>query len=107
MRAKFSNVVLQNRFSVPHSMLTHKGSSPRSPDGPSLIPMAISSGAPLRAMIRTDAPSEQKSLPSLVRFPASPAKNQSHERRAKLKPLGAKNFPIDSAMPHLEFGQVC
>src|SRR6266581_5593527 len=96
MQAKFSNVVLQHKFLVPHYTLTHKSSSLPSREGRSLICMATSSGASLRTMIRTDAPSDQKSLASLTKFPALPAKNLSHERRAKLKPLYANKFRIGS-----------
>src|SRR5258708_39870450 len=92
MPVKVSNVALQHQFSALPSTFTRKSSSLRSPEGLSLISIAISLRLPLRAMIGTDAPSDQMTLPSLTKFPVSSAKNQGHKRRAKLKLLDARKF---------------
>ena len=46
-------------------------------------------------MIWTDAPSDQKSLPYLIKYPASSVKNSNLKRHTKLTTLDPKKFRVD------------
>src|SRR5216683_1042546 len=87
MPAKLSNAARHRKSLARHGTLIPKNWLPHFHEGPSLISMTITSRAPLRSRLRTDAPSNQRSPPSPTKSPASPVKNASLKRHPKLKPL--------------------
>src|SRR5216683_1159032 len=96
MPAKLSNAARHRKSLARHGTLIPKNWLPHFHEGPSLISMTITSRAPLRPRLRTDAPSNQRSPPSPTKSPASPVKNPSLKRHPKLKPFDANKFRIGS-----------